>query len=56
MSGDVKRVQLDMQPKALQRLKALQERTEAASYSEVIRTALLVYEAVLDEREPMVAR
>ena len=48
---EVKRVQMDMPPKSLERLKLLQERTEAASYIEVVRNALQLYEAMIDEVE-----
>lgn len=48
---DLKRVQMDMPPKSLERLKRLQEKTEAASYAEVIRNALQLYEALIEEVE-----
>ena len=45
------RVQLEMPPQAMDRLQRLKERTEAASYAEVIRNALRVFEALFDEHE-----
>lgn len=45
------RVQLEMPPQAMERLQRLKERTEAASYAEVIRNALRVLEALVDEHE-----
>jgi hypothetical protein len=45
------RVQLEMPPQAMERLARLKEKTEAASYAEVIRNALRVFEALLDEHE-----
>ncbi len=48
---DLKRIQMDMPPKSVERLKRLQETTEAASYAEVVRNALRLYEAVIEEVE-----
>ena len=48
---DLKRVQMDMPPKSVLRLKRLQDITEAASYAEVVRNALRLYEALIDEVE-----
>jgi Arc/MetJ-type ribon-helix-helix transcriptional regulator len=45
------RVQLEMPPQAMERLTRLKEKTEAASYAEVIRNALRVFEALMDEHE-----
>jgi hypothetical protein len=45
------RVQLELPPLALERLQRLKERTEAASYAEVIRNSLRLLEALLDEHE-----
>lgn len=39
---------MDMGPSSVSRLHRLQKRTEAASYSETVRNALLLHEAVLD--------
>ena len=45
------RVQLEMPPQAMVRLQKMKERTEAASYAEVIRNALRLFEALVDEHE-----
>ena len=45
------RVQLEMPPQAMERLQRLKEKTEAASYAEVIRNALRVFEALIQEHE-----
>lgn len=45
------RVQLEMPPQAMERLQRLKEKTEAASYAEVIRNALRVFEALAEEHE-----
>ena len=45
------RVQLEMPPQAMERLTKLKETTEAASYAEVIRNALRVFEALMDEHD-----
>ncbi|MCU1386449.1 MAG: hypothetical protein JWL71_5146 [Acidobacteria bacterium] len=45
------RVQLEMPPQAMERLQKLKERTEAASYAEVIRNALRLFEALVEEHE-----
>jgi len=45
------RVQLEMPPQAMERLTRLKEKTEAASYAEVIRNALRVFEALADEHD-----
>jgi len=47
----VKRIQMDMPPRSVERLKRLQEITEATSYAEVMRNALRLYEAMIDEVE-----
>ena len=49
--SESKRVQMDLAPKSLGRLKRLQEVTEAASYAEVVRNALRLYEALISEHE-----
>jgi hypothetical protein len=46
-----KRVQLDLPEKSLQRLQDLKTKTEAASYAEVIKNALRLYDAVITEAE-----
>ena len=45
------RVQLEMPPQAMERLQRLKERTEGASYAEVIRNALRLFEALVEEHE-----
>jgi hypothetical protein len=45
------RVQLEMPPQAMARLQKLKDHTEAASYAEVIRNALRVFEALVEEHE-----
>jgi hypothetical protein len=45
------RVQLEMPPQAMERLQRLKEKTEAASYAEVIRSALRLFEALVEEHE-----
>ena len=45
------RVQLEMPPQAMERLQRRKERTEAASYAEVIRNALRLFEALVEEHE-----
>ena len=45
------RVQLEMPPQAMDRLQRLKDRTEAASYAEVIRNALRLFEALVEEHE-----
>ncbi len=44
------RVQFDLPPQSLQRLKDLKELTEATSYAEVIRKALKVYEWAIESK------
>jgi len=46
---ETKRVQMDMPPRSIERLKALQSKTEASSYAEVIKNALRLYEAIIEE-------
>jgi len=45
------RVQLELPPQAMERLHRLKDKTEAASYAEVIRNALRLLEALVDEHE-----
>jgi Arc/MetJ-type ribon-helix-helix transcriptional regulator len=45
------RVQLELPPQAMERLQRLKDRTEAASYAEVIRNALRLFEALFEEHE-----
>lgn len=51
LKSSSKRVQVDMPPRSLERLKHLQDITEATSYSEVLRNALRLYEAMILETE-----
>lgn len=46
-----KRVQLDLPERSVVRLQELRSKTEAASYAEVIKNALRLYEAVIEEAE-----
>ena len=45
------RVQLEMPPQAMVRLQKMKDRIEAASYAEVIRNALRLFEALVEEHE-----
>ena len=45
------RVQLDFPPRAMERLNALKTKTEATSYAEVVKNALRLYEALIEEDE-----
>jgi len=45
------RVQLDLPPRSMDRLNALKLKTEAASYAEVVKNALQLYEALIAETE-----
>lgn len=45
----VTRVQLDLPPRSMQRLTAMKDKTEAASYAEVVRRALQVYEDLVNQ-------
>jgi hypothetical protein len=51
--GGVKknRVQLDFPPRAMERLNTLKTKTEASSYAEVVKNALRLYEALIEEDE-----
>lgn len=44
------RVQIELPPSSYERLHALKERTEAASNAEVIKSALRVYEAMVERQ------
>ena len=50
-SEALKRVQMDLPPKSIERLRKLQEITEASSYAEVIKNSLRLYEALIAEIE-----
>jgi Arc/MetJ-type ribon-helix-helix transcriptional regulator len=45
------RVQLELPPTSMARLRELRYKTEAASYSEVLKNALRLYEALIKEAE-----
>jgi hypothetical protein len=45
------RVQFDLAPRSMERLNALKLKTEAASYAEVVKNALRLYEALIEETE-----
>jgi hypothetical protein len=45
------RVQLDFAPRSMERLHALKLKTEASSYAEVVKHALQLYEALIEETE-----
>lgn len=47
----VKRVQLDLPERSMVRLQELRSKTEATSYAEVVKNALRLYEAVVEETE-----
>lgn len=45
------RVQLELPPRSMERLNHLKEATEAASYAEVVRNAIRLYEAMVSEAQ-----
>jgi hypothetical protein len=45
------RVQFELPPSSIERLKALKDKTEAASYAEVTKNAFKVYERMIDLAE-----
>jgi hypothetical protein len=45
------RVQFDLPPRSMERLNTLRLKTEASSYAEVIKNALRLYEALVEEAE-----
>jgi hypothetical protein len=45
------RVQFDLAPRSMERLNALKLKTEATSYAEVVKNALRIYEALVEETE-----
>jgi len=45
------RVQLELPKRSMERLKKLRDVSEAASYAEVIRNALRLYEGLLEEHQ-----
>jgi hypothetical protein len=46
-----KRLQPELPQRSYERLKSLKDKTEAASYSEVLKNALRLYESVIDQYE-----
>jgi hypothetical protein len=44
-------VRLDLAPRAMERLNTLKRKTEATSYAEVVKNALRLYEALIEETE-----
>jgi hypothetical protein len=51
VSGDRKRLTVVLPDRSVRRLNALVEKTEASSYTEVLKNALRLYEALVDETE-----
>ena len=51
MTKKTTRVQLELPDKAFERLQSLRDKTEAVSYAEVMKNALRLYEALLQEAE-----
>ena len=45
------RVQLDFAPRSMERLNALKLKTESTSYAEVVKNALRLYEALIEESD-----
>jgi hypothetical protein len=45
------RVQFDLPPPSMERLNALKLKTEASSYAEVVKNALRIYEALIEETD-----
>ena len=45
------RVQFDLPPRSMERLNTLKRKTEATSYAEVVKNALRLYEALIEESE-----
>lgn len=45
------RIQMELPPTSYNRLIALKEKTEAASYAEVLKNALRLYESLIDRHE-----
>jgi metal-responsive CopG/Arc/MetJ family transcriptional regulator len=44
-----KRVQIELADKSFERLNALKDKTEATSYSEVMKNALRLYESIINQ-------
>lgn len=51
MSKQTRRVQLELPNKSMQRLENLRDLTEAASYAEVIRNAVMAYSWLIERHE-----
>jgi len=51
MEKKTTRVQLELPESSMERLRTLREKTEAASYAEVMKNALRLYEALIKEAE-----
>ena len=51
MEKTTTRVQLELSESSIQRLRALRDKTEAASYAEVIKNSLRLYEALVKEAD-----
>jgi hypothetical protein len=49
--GPKSRVQFDLPPRSMERLNMLKLKTEASSYAEVVKNALRLYEALIEEAE-----
>lgn len=49
--SNTKRVQIDLPERSMTRLQDLRTKTEATSYAEVVKNALRLYEAVVEEAE-----
>ena len=45
------RVQFDLSPRAFDRLTNLKEKTESVSYAEVVKSALRLYDGLIEETE-----
>lgn len=45
------RVQFDLPPRSMERLNALKRKTEASSYAEVVKNALRLYEALIEDTD-----
>jgi Arc/MetJ-type ribon-helix-helix transcriptional regulator len=51
MEKTTTRVQLELPEPSMERLRTLREKTEAASYAEVIKNSLRLYEALIKETD-----
>ena len=48
---DTVRVQMELPPLAIERLKALKDKTEASSYAEVTKNAYRLYDMIIEMQE-----